>query len=149
MKEQLKGTREVMDGLQSLEPKLQANILRNFSKNALKNKAINPLRGVALSRRGERSFKIDNVRGSKTTVAVGPSRSGWVERFLQGGTINRETKKGWKRGSIRGNATLKSAVEYVIDPVIKFFNDEMGTEIAKTLQRRVKSVRNRINKIIK
>ena len=141
------GTKELVEALSALEPKLQANIIRTISKSALKAKALTPFKGAAISRRAEKAMTIQTTRGSKTSVSVGPDRSAYVERWLQKGTLDRETKKGWNRGSIRGDFKLSRAAEVVVDPIIDHFNKEMGTEIQKTLERRLKSTKTKLSKL--
>jgi hypothetical protein len=144
---QLTGTKEIMDALKDLDAKMTASVLRTVAKKALNAKAIETFRNNSISNRAKNSIKIVSVKGSKTAVLLGPDKKSFFEIWLQKGTVNRTTKKGWNRGMIKPNFKLDNAVDQTIDPIIEYYNEELGKEVQKILERKLRNTKNRISKL--
>jgi hypothetical protein len=143
------GTREIADALDGMDKKLSMSLLRSFNRKAIQRNALPGFIDAAHSRRGRESIKIvPSPRDkNKTSLMVGPTSKAFFERFLEGGTKKRTTKKGWNRGSIRANRTYIQAAENSIDPIIDYSNNNLGEEIKKYLEKRLKTVRSRRSKL--
>jgi len=144
---QLNGLNEVTDALKELDAKMQAGILRSVAKKALKEKALGPIQGASISKRASKDIVIVNEKGSKTSVLIGPSRKYFWELWLQKGTVDRKTKKGWNRGSIKPNFKLDSAVDSTVQPIVDYYNESLGNEVKKILERKLRNTKNKIKKL--
>ena len=142
----LHGAKEVVEALDALSTKLGTSVLRSFLRKSIKEKAVAPWESAAISTRAKSNIKVASVKGSKTAVAVGPGSDTYWERFLQSGTLNRETSKGWNRGSIQGNKQMETAMNNTIDPIIDYANKNLGIEITRILNQKLKSTQRRLFK---
>ena len=137
----LRGAKEVEEALKHLDRKMQMALLRSFNRKALKKEGIHRMAEGAHSKRGRDNIKVQSTprAKNKSEVLVGPTSKAFVERFLDGGTKARYTKKGGFRGSIRQDKQYEKEAERTIGPVIKYVNKELGKEIERLLKSKIKS----------
>ena len=75
------------------------------------------------------------VKLSQGQVSLGLSKSGelisyshlYILRWLSGGTEERYTKKGWRRGRITGSHFFREGVDQTINPAIDRIADDITT----------------------
>jgi hypothetical protein len=145
----LRGGKEVEDALKNLDAKMQMSLLRTYNKAALKKEGIERFEERAHSRRGKDNIKVQATprAKNKSSVIVGPTSAAFVERWLDKGTVDRYTKNGAFRGSIKEDRQYEKAAEDSVAPIIDYTNEELGKEIKKLLERKLKGTRKRIAKL--
>ena len=141
------GAKEVGEALSALDSKLSSSVLRSFNRKSVKDKATIPWQQGAISSRAKSNIKISSIKGSKTAVEIGPGSDTYWERFLQMGTQQRQTAKGWNRGSMRGDFKLEQAAENTIDPLIDYVNENLGKEVEKILRQKLKTTGKKLGNI--
>lgn len=140
------GVKEATDALKHLNHKLGNSVLRSFNRKTSKDVVLPKIKNAVHSRRAKDGIKVQSVRGEKRAVMTGPVSKHYWERWLQKGTVNRTTKKGSNRGSIRENNTLEPLYEELVDPVIDYYAKNMGIFVTKTLRSKLKSVNRKLDR---
>lgn len=141
---ELQGAKEVMAALSELPTKLQASILRNFIRKAGKKFIVDELKATLnYSQKLEDSIKVVNDPKDKLAVAAGVTSRGYLLRWLDLGTEQRQTKKGYNRGRITGKKQIQPLIESKVDDIVKYTEEELGNEINKMLERRLRKLRKR------
>lgn len=145
---EIEGLQEVMDAIQDLPAELQRKIIRGVLTKAGRKFIVNELRSaLPYSSRLKESLSVVNDRNDKNAVFAGVSvgkrvdnklPAGILIRFLDGGTVERKTKKGYNRGSITAKNEVPSVIESNIQPLIDYINTEFGNEVCANLERRIK-----------
>ena len=142
------GLKEVEEALKDLDPKLQAQIYRTVNRKGVKKYIVDNLKSLLnYSARTESGIALVNDPADKTAVYGGVTgRSYWL-RFADRGTAKRQTSKGANRGSIVGKKQIQPAILNSVDDLVKYMNEEIGTEVEKILTRRIKSTQKKIAKL--
>lgn len=141
------GIKEVQDALKHLNHKMGSSLLRSWNRKTAKNVVIPSIRNSIHSKRAQNNIKVQSARGEKRAVIVGPTSAAYWERWLQMGTKQRTTKKGYNRGSIRGNNQLEGAYEQLVDPVVEYAVNNMKKEVAKMLRSKIRSADRKLSKL--
>jgi hypothetical protein len=141
----LVGVKEVEEALKNLDAKMQMALLRSFNRKALQREGIERFKGAAHSRRGKNNIEVQATprAKNKSSVIVGPTSQAFIERFLEKGTVDRYTKRGAFRGSIKEDRQYDKVADESIMPIIDYTNEELGKEITKMLERKLKSTQRR------
>jgi len=138
---ELKGVKEIQEALLQLPAKVNAKLLQSVHRKTAKKFIIDSLRaGTPYSSTTKKSFVVQNDREDPTAVFAGPSSDAFWIRFVEKGTKQRETKKGYNRGSITGKNTIEPIVDQQIEPIINYVNTQYGEEIENFLQKRIKKI---------
>jgi hypothetical protein len=150
---EIDGLKEVIDGLSELPVELQRRIIRSVLSKAGRKFIVSELRSaLPYSARLKESLRVVNDPNDKLAifagVGVGKRIKGEIPpgvliRFLDKGTVQRHTKKGYNRGTLIARNSVPLIIDSQIQPIIDWINNEFGNEIEKILQRKLK----RINKV--
>lgn len=144
----IKGLKEIEDALSALEPKLQASILRAANRKAVKKYVVDRLRSaLPYSAESKKGIAVMAARDDKTAVTGGITSDSYWLRWADKGTADRYTKSGAYRGRILGKNQVEPIIMGSVDDIIKWSTEELGNEVAKILERRLKSTRNKISKL--
>ncbi len=135
----LDGGEEIMDALSGLPVEMQAKILKAYISKAGRQYIVNPLKTkLNYSKDTESSIKILSNPGNKLSVFAGVSTKGYKLNWADRGTKIRTTKKGYNRGRIIGKNQVQPHIENSVKPIVDYTNKELGNEINKYLERRLK-----------
>ena len=142
------GLTEVERALKDLPVKMQAQIYRALNRKAAKKYIVDNLRSVLdYSSKTEAGINIIGDRNDKTAVYAGVTNKSFWLRFADKGTAKRYTEKGAYRGQIIGKNQIEPAILGSVDEIIKYMNEEVGTEITNILEKRLKSVNRKLTKL--
>lgn len=137
----LEGVDELVNALKSLPVDLQNKILKGFLRKVGNKFIVNPLKAkVPYSQKSKKTIKVTAGNKNETNVSAGVGRSGFKLRWAELGTVERKTKKGANRGRIQGRNIIQPHIEGEINNIVDYVNDELGNEIQKTLERRLKKL---------
>ena len=144
----LEGTKEVIEALDSLEPKVLNNVIKSVQRKALMEHIVKPLRAAIPYASLKKAAGLESVMGKHIGYFAGivnrkkidAKPEGVIIRFLTGGTKVRTTKKGYNRGKVEGDNFVKPVIQGNIKEVIEFFNNDFGTEVEKILQKKLKKI---------
>jgi hypothetical protein len=141
-KYELKGAKEVTEALNKLPVDLQAKILRSFLSKAGRKFVTVPLKAkLNYSEKIENSIKVVNDSKNKLAVSAGVTGKGYKLRWVDLGTKPRTTKKGYNRGLINGKDQIQTHILDSVEPIIDYTNKELGNEVNKILERRLKKLK--------
>ena len=144
------GLKELEQAMKDLPVKMQASIYRALNRKAAKKFIVDNLRNVlSYSNESEKGIEIVNDRYDPTAVYGGVTSSSFWLRFADRGTAIRQTEKGANRGAIVPKNQIQPEILGSTDEIIKFMNEEIGNEIVKILERRIKSVNKKISNLPK
>ena len=138
---ELVGMSEILDALETLSPKTLLNVIKSVQRKALTKNVVKPLRSAyPYSDRSTKFVKIINDKNDKYSSWAGFSTEGYLVRWLEYGTEDRYTKKGWHRGKIDPRPFVVPFLEDQAESVVEFFNEDFGTEIDKILTKKLKYI---------
>jgi len=141
IKFQLDGADEIINALNALPAKIIVSLLRSVNRTAETQYIVKNLRSsIPYSANIKRNIKVESDRNDKTGVIAGPSSDVFWTRFLEKGTKQRKTKTGANRGSIIGNHTIEPIIDQNVPNIIDFINNNLGKEISKFLEKRIKKL---------
>lgn len=144
----IEGLSEIEQALKDLPVKMQASIYRAANRKAVKKFIVDNIRSaVSYSSKSERGITIINDREDKTGVYGGVTSDSYWLRWADRGTAERYTEKGAYRGSISGRNQIQPIILGNVDEITKYMNDELGNEIVKILEKRIKSTDKQIAKL--
>ena len=145
IKYELDGVNELIEGLSILPEKIQKNILKSFLRKTGQEKIVKPLKTlVNYSAERESTIKVVQANDDKDAVQAGVTGKGYIIRWVDLGTRERKTKKGWPRGKIEGRKQIQPFIEAQVEEVVDYFNENLGEEINKILERRLKRLRKKL-----
>jgi hypothetical protein len=148
MEYKITGLKELEDALKDLPAKMQASVYRSINRKAVKKYVSDSIRlAVNYSNETEKGITVVNDRQDPTGVYGGVTSDSFWLRFADRGTALRQTEKGASRGQIIGKNQIQPIIEGSTDDIIKYMNEELGGEIEKILQRRIKAVNKKISKL--
>jgi len=138
----LEGADEVEKVLSELPSHLSTKLLQSYNRKVAKMYVVDPIRSsLPYSAQTEKGIKVQPDRQDKTKVMAGiGSESFWL-RFVEKGTKERKSKKGASKGRIVGRHRVVPIIENSIDPIIDYTNKNLGEDIAKFLQKRIKKLK--------
>ena len=138
----IEGLKEVMDALKELPTQIQAKLLQGIARKVERKYLVSELKTAIPYKRPiyQQSVRVVNDPNDKTASFVGFTTNAFVLRFLEYGTKQRQTKKGFNRGAIASVERVNPAIDKQIVPIIEFYNKELGNEIEKSLKRRIKRI---------
>lgn len=139
------GAKEVVDALGALKVDIQAKLLKGFLRKIGKKFIVDELKAtLPYSQKTKDTIKVFSGSKGELQITAGVGRKGYKLRWTELGTKLRKTKKGRSTGQITGKNQIQPTIERQIDPIVKYFNEEMATEINKSLERRLKSVNKKL-----
>ena len=141
IKLEIEGIKAIQDALNSLGPKLSNQILRSFNRKAGTRFIVKNLRGsLPYSKRSKRGIKITTSRRdpNRTHIYAGVTTQSFWLRWAELGTVDRNTRTGANRGSIRGRHRVGPIINSQIRPIIKYTEKELGKEISNILAKKLK-----------
>lgn len=141
---EIKGLREVERALKELPAAMAASVLRNAHREVLNKNVRKALKALPYRRK---KVGIQIFRSDKTAVAISISSENFWLRYLDRGTGDRVTVKGWKRGRIEGNNMISNIINQQEKVVIDDVKNNYTDIIIKHLNRKITSVNKRISKI--
>ena len=137
----IEGLQEIIDSLNELPAKLQATIIQGFLRKAGSKYIVSELRTILpYSARTKQEIKVVGDPRDKLAIYAGVSTKAFPLRFVEYGTVQRKTEKGWNRGAIAGVARVEPIVDRQVEPIIDYVNKEFGNEVEKNLRRRIKRI---------
>jgi len=150
----LEGAKEVLEALDALDQKELVKIIRSVERKDLNANIIKPLKtaisaypeslrtaiGIERDKQELAGYRAGIKIGSRSTETPNKPPQGILIRFLDKGTKNRTTKKGYNRGMITGKRAIQSAINNQIDDVVGFFNKDFGAEVDKIISRKLKKI---------
>ena len=138
---ELEGSDAILDALDALEPRLLLAIIKAAERKSLMENVIRPVRGeIAYSADSKRAIRIVNDRQDRTGFFAGVTSDAFWLRFVEKGTKNRTTKKGFNRGSISPKPQIIPSILNTPDDVVEFFNKDFGQAVEAILQKRLKKL---------
>ena len=138
---ELEGTQEVLDALDALDPKELSKVILATERKALSKHIITPLRaGVPYSADSKKSIRIASIKNDKTGLDAGIHSDRFWLRFVEYGTGDRETKKGWYRGAITAKPAVIPIIESNVENVVTFFTQDFGEAVDAILMKRLKKL---------
>lgn len=138
----IEGLREVEEAMKELPVKLQRQILKSFIRKAGKKFIVDPLKTtLQYSQKLEDTIKVVTANDDKDAIQAGVSSKGYKLRWLDLGTKVRTTRKGHNRGQIIGKDQIQPLIENQVPKILKFTEEELGNEINKTIERRLKRLK--------
>jgi len=142
---ELNGAREIIEALGELPEKVQKSIIKSFLRKTGQEKIVKPLKTlVNYSAERESTIKVVQANDDKDAVQAGVTGKGYIIRWVDLGTKERKTKKGWSRGKIEGRKQIQPFIESQVEEVVDYFNENLGEEINKILERRLKRLRKKL-----
>jgi hypothetical protein len=149
----LEGLSELVEALNELPIELQAKILKSFISKAGRKFIVDELkkevRTTLHTRKGETLNQSDFINvvtdpeNKELAIKAGITSKGYKLRWLSLGTKERQTNKGANRGRIIGDNKIQPLIESQIEPIVNYTNENLGDEIDKILQRRLKKLRSK------
>ena len=136
---ELKGTKEILDALSILDDREYNKLVLGSIRKALNDKLVKPLRQALPYPDDKKAIRAIKDKEFKTGYFGGVSSDAFWLRFVEGGTQTRTAKKG-NRGSITGKSTVEPFIFSKVDPIITYFNEDFGPNIALMMQRRLKRI---------
>lgn len=138
----VEGMNEVKDALNDLPVKIQAQVLKNFVAKAGRDFIVKPMKNeLPYSQKFKKTIGIMSDAKNKLAIQAGVSSKGYKLRWLDLGTKERQTKKGYSRGSITGQNKIQPLIERQIQPILKFAEEELANEVNKILERKLKKLK--------
>lgn len=138
----VEGLKEVTDALKTLPAELQAKILKAFISKAGRDFIVKPMKSTLnYSNKTESTIKVVSDSKNKLAVQAGVSSKGYKLRWVDLGTEERKTKKGWNRGKITGKNQIQPLIEGQMEPIVDYADKELANEINKILERRLKKLK--------
>lgn len=145
---EIQGLKDVEQALKDLPVKMQASIYRALNRKAVKKFVVDNIRNtINYSSNTEKGITVISDRSDKTGVYGGVMNSAYWLRFADRGTASRQTHKGANRGAITGKNQIQPIILGSVDDIVKYMNEEVGTEIEKILEKRIKSTQRKIAKL--
>lgn len=140
-KYELKGVKEVLDALEALEPKQLLSIIKAVERKALNETIVKPLKAaLPYSAQTEKSIRVVQDKYNRLGFWAGITSDAFWLRFVEKGTDIRTTESGANRGSISARNNAVPTILGQTDDVIKFFNEDFGTEVEKIINRKLKKL---------
>lgn len=140
------GAKEIKEALSAMSESLSNKTLTEFLNKEGKKFVTEPLKSkLNYSNETEKNIKV--VKNSPLSVSAGVTTKGHKINWADRGTKERKTKKGANRGSVTPKNQVQPIIEESIPEMIKFTEDELANIIGKTLERKLKSVGRRLDKL--
>lgn len=144
----IEGLKEISDALNDLPTKMQAQIYRALNRKAVKKYVVDNIRNaINYSSRSEKGITVINDRSDPTAVYGGISSKVYWLRWADLGTASRYTHKGAFRGSIIAKNQIQPIILGSVDDIIKYMNEEIGTEMQKIIEKRIKNVNKKLSRL--
>lgn len=149
----IKGLKELAKDLRKLSLMDQAKALRAANRKAGNSVVVKKLEQASPYKmhKERRATKKDRfrrvnvktaitttVKGSKTAVRSGINGKYYYYRFLEFGTIQRKTKKGYGRGRMAARPAFNPALDRSVNPLFRFLKTEYGKILDKIIKRKAK-----------
>lgn len=138
---EIEGLKEVIAALKDLPDVLQNKLIKSFLQKTGRKFIVNELKTVLpYHQRSKQGIRVVQDKNDKNAIFAGPTTDIFWYRWADKGTVQRQTKKGYNRGTIIPKNQIRSVVDNQIQPIIKYANEEFGNEINKNLERRIKKI---------
>lgn len=136
----IEGLKEVTEALKALPAEMQAKVLKSFLAKAGRDFIVNPMKNTLnYSKETENTIKVISDSRDKLAVSAGVSSKGYKLRFADRGT--KERTKGHYRGKIIGKNQIQPLIEKQMESIVDYADKELGNEINKILERRLKKLK--------
>ena len=133
------------NALKQLPIKVQTQLIRSVNRKVGTREIIKPLRSILpYSSKTTENIKAQADRSDKLAINLGPTYDIYFLRFLERGTISRGGKK---RKNIPGQVRMRPRpiiepfVDSKINSIINYYNKEMGNDISKFLQNKIRRLK--------
>ncbi len=147
----IEGLREAIEAIETTNAEELLKVITAIERRAVSKYTTTPLRtaipdgethkfkkSIGIISDGESATGLfGGVKLGRRTDSDSPP-DGVILRFLEGGTKQRTTKKGYNRGKITGKRRVQPIILNSIPNIIEFFNKEFGDEIARRWEKKLK-----------
>lgn len=147
---EIEGLDEVLKALDELPDVVQNRIIKSVLQKAGRKFIVSELRSaLSYSHRLKKALRVVNVKSDRYAVKAGviidrrvnnEIPAGVLIRFLDGGTVQRKTKKGYNRGAVKGRNEVVPVIERSIQPMVDYVMEEFANEINSNLDKRLKKL---------
>jgi len=142
---EIEGMDALLNAMDELPTVVQEKIIRKVLFKAGRKFVVSELRAaLSYSPRLKKSLRVIGNRYDKLKVTAGVIITkrkgdeippGVLIRFIDGGTVQRTTKRGYNRGAIKARNEVTPIIDSSIQPMTQWIINEMGTEINSELDR--------------
>lgn len=136
----MNGIKEVNESLSLLPAQMHAKVLQQFNRESA-NKFTKKEMRIKNPSSNKKSIITTNDKKDKTGVYVGVGSDSFWLRFIERGTEQRRTKKGYNRGVMKAKPFIEYAIDNTIDDIINYTNEKYGERINTFLERKLKKFR--------
>jgi HK97 gp10 family phage protein len=145
-KMEIQGAKEIADILEKLPLKTEASILKSVNREAAKI-VLEELRSNAPTSEIRQNLVIRSDREDLTGILVRPSRKIFYTRFMEYGTDVRVTESGASRGQIKPTPFIRKSINNSIGKAVKYVTENYGSLIQKHLEKAIKRVNRKAQKL--
>ena len=145
---EIQGLREITEALEALPDGMKDDVVGKANRDIL-NRLVKPqVRGaIPYSPKSKAAVAVRQERGNKTSFFVGITSKAYWLRYVEFGTTQRQTRKGYNRGTMPQRSFLDRVLEGSVPQVTKEISNEYGNIIKKVLERKLKSVSRKLSKL--
>lgn len=145
---EIKGLKEITEALQALPDGMKDEVVGKANRDIL-NRLVKPqvIGSIPYSPKSKAAVAVRQERGNKSGFLVGITTKAYWLRYVEFGTTQRQTKKGYNRGVMPQNSFLDRVLAGSVTQVTKEISNEYGNIIRKVLERRLKSVGRKLSKL--
>ena len=141
---EVEGLKEAIDAISYLDPKRQTQIIEAFLLKTGKKFVSDELKSTLnYSSETEKSIKAAKVKKTKMAVKAGIQPGAYKIRWVDLGTKERKTKKGYNRGKISGREQVSPTIDKQIQPIIDYAENELLNELNNTIEKKLKKINNK------
>lgn len=136
---EIEGMDVILNAMDELPAVLQQKIIRKVIFKAGRKFIVSELRAaLSYSSKLKKALRVVNYKQDKTSVIAGVIISkrkgdeippGLLIRFIDAGTVQRTTRKGYNRGAIKARNEVPPIIDRQKAPMLQWVKDEMGNEI--------------------
>jgi hypothetical protein len=163
IKMEIVGLKEIQQALKELPSTVATQVLRSFHRKILTDTVVKPMRAaLPYSRRTTKNIQVWGDRSKKDAAIAAPSTDSFWLRFVEKGTVTRilkkphvammanwgigevkwrTLKKGTKFGKVKATHHMESFIDSQIQTILKKYGVDMGEEMIKIIEKRVKKIK--------
>jgi len=145
---ELTGMKEFYEAMKELPQKTKDSVLKAYNRKLAKKYIVEGMKSaLPYSPRQKDYIIITSIKGDKTGVSAGFStKAKWI-RYMDKGTEERYTKAGAYRGRMVPRNRVGPYIEQQVPRIIEEFQKDFGTEILKTIDKKMKSAQKKLTKL--
>lgn len=141
----IEGMDEAIESISFLTPERQVKIIEEYLRKTEKKFIADELKSTLnYSNATEKSITVAKKKRNKLAFKAGVSRSGYKIRWVDLGTKERKTKKGYKRGKIEGREQVSPTIDKQIQSIINNAEKELPNELNNIIEGQLKKVNKRL-----